>query len=210
MVVYENGKPRRADYRKFRIRSVEGPNDYASMEEVLTRRFRHGLEEKKGFERLPDLILMDGGKGQVNSCRKVLSALGLEIPVAGMVKDDRHSTRGLYFQNEEIPVERDSEGFRLVTRIQDETHRFAIEYHRLLRGKAQVRSVLDDIPQIGAVRRRELMRHFRDIDAIRAAGVEELSALPSMDVRAAKSVYAFFHPDTDPDAEQETDRGADS
>ena len=193
MVVYEKGKPKKADYRKFRIRSVEGPDDYASMEEVLTRRFRHALEEKKGFERLPDLILMDGGKGQVNSCLKVLHSLGLEIPVAGMVKDDRHRTRGLYYNNTEIPVDRDSEGFHLITRIQDETHRFAIEYHRLLRGKAQVHSVLDDIPYIGKNRRKELMRHFADIESIRAAGPEELRQVPSMDARAAKSVYDFFH-----------------
>ena len=193
MVVYEQGKPRKADYRKFRIRSVEGPNDYASMEEVLTRRFQHGLEAKKGFERLPDLILMDGGKGQVNSCLKVLHELGLEIPVAGMVKDDKHRTRGLYYNNREIPIERDSEGFRLITRIQDETHRFAIEYHRLLRSKEQVHSVLDDIPNIGKNRRRELMRYFADIESIRGAEVEELRQVPSMDLRAAQSVYDFFH-----------------
>ncbi len=193
MVVYEQGKPRKADYRKFRIRTVEGPNDYASMEEVLTRRFRHGLEAKKGFERLPDLILMDGGKGQVNSCLKVLGELGLEIPVAGMVKDDRHRTRGLYYNNQEIPIERDSEGFHLITRIQDETHRFAIEYHRLLRSKAQVHSILDDIPYIGKNRRKELMRYFADIESIRTAELEELKKVPSMDSRSAQSVYDFFH-----------------
>ena len=193
MVVYEQGKPRKADYRKFRIRTVEGPNDYASMEEVLSRRFRHGLEAKKGFERLPDLILMDGGKGQVNSCLKVLGELGLEIPVAGMVKDDRHRTRGLYYNNQEIPIERDSEGFHLITRIQDETHRFAIEYHRLLRSKAQVHSILDDIPYIGKNRRKELMRYFADIESIRTAELEELKKVPTMDSRSAQSVYDFFH-----------------
>ena len=196
MVVYEKGRPYKADYRKFRIRSVQGPNDYASMEEVLTRRFRHGLEKKKGFEKLPDLILMDGGKGQVNICKKVLEELGIEIPVAGMVKDDKHRTRGLYYNNQEIPIDTASEGFHLITRIQDETHRFAIEYHRLLRSKEQVRSILDDIPYIGTSRRRGLMRHFADLDAIRSASVEELQALPFMDKRAAKSVYDFFHRDT--------------
>ena len=193
MVVYEKGRPRKADYRKFRIKSVEGPNDYASMEEVLTRRFRRGLEEKKGFDRLPDLILMDGGKGQVHSCEKVLTELGIDIPVAGMVKDDRHRTRGLYFQDTEIPIDRDSEGFHLITRIQDETHRFAIEYHRLLRSKEQVHSILDDIPYVGENRRKELMRHFPDLDSIRAASVDELRALPSIDRRAAQSIYDFFH-----------------
>ena len=193
MVVYENGRPKKADYRKFRIKSVEGPNDYASMEEVLTRRFRRGLEADSGFERLPDLILMDGGRGQVNIALRVLESLGLEIPVAGMVKDDRHRTRGLYFNNVEIPIETDSEGFHLLTRIQDETHRFAIEYHRLLRGKEQVHSILDDIPGIGDSRRKELMRHFPDLESIRRAEVDELAALPAMNRRAAQSVYDFFH-----------------
>ena len=199
MVVYEKGSPRKADYRKFRIKSVEGPNDYASMEEVLTRRFRRGLEEKKGFDRMPDLILMDGGKGQVHSCEKVLQELGIDIPVAGMVKDDKHRTRGLYFHDTEIPIDRNSEGFHLITKIQDETHRFAIEYHRLLRGKEQVHSVLDDIPYVGANRRKELMRHFQNLDAIRAADVEELRALPSMDKRAAQSIYDFFHGGQEPE-----------
>lgn len=194
MVVYEQGKPKKADYRKFRIKSVEGPNDYASMKEVLTRRFRRGLEEDSGFDRLPDLILMDGGKGQVNIALEVLEELGLDIPVAGMVKDDRHRTRGLYYNNVEIPIARDSEGFHLLTRIQDETHRFAIEYHRLLRGKEQVHSILDDIPGIGESRRKALMRHFPDLESIRQAGCEELAALPGMNRRAAMNVYAFFHP----------------
>ena len=207
MVVYENGRPRKADYRKFRIKSVDGPNDYGSMAEVLTRRFRRGLDEGKGFDRFPDLILMDGGKGQVNVCLQVLAELGLEIPVAGMVKDDRHRTRGLYFHNEEIPIDRNTEGFHLLTRIQDETHRFAIEYHRLLRSKAQVHSVLDDIPYIGENRRRVLMRHFQDIEAIRAASPEELRALAGMDVRAAQSVYDFFHGNRDEEPQKGEEKG---
>ncbi len=193
MVVYEGGKPKKSDYRKFRIKSVQGPNDYASMEEVLTRRFTKALEAAGGFEKLPDLLLMDGGKGQVNIALQVLDKLGLNVPVAGMVKDDRHRTRGLYFNQEEIPIERDSEGFKLITRIQDETHRFAIEYHRLLRSKEQVHSILDDIPNIGESRRRELMKHFPGIEEIRNAGIDELAALPSMNERAARSVYDFFH-----------------
>ena len=207
MVVYENGRPRKADYRKFRIKSVDGPNDYGSMAEVLTRRFRRGLDEGKGFDRFPDLILMDGGKGQVNVCLQVLAELGLEIPVAGMVKDDRHRTRGLYFHNEEIPIDRNTEGFHLLTRIQDETHRFAIEYHRLLRSKAQVHSVLDDIPYIGENRRRVLMRHFQDIEAIRAASPEELRALAGMDARAAQSVYDFFHGNRDEEPQKGEEKG---
>lgn len=193
MVVYENGRPKKADYRKFRIKSVEGPDDYASMEEVLTRRFRRALREEAGFERLPDLILMDGGKGQVNICLAVLKKLGLSIPVAGMVKDKKHRTRGLYFHDVEIPIETDSEGFRLITRIQDETHRFAITYHRLLRSKAQVHSVLDDIPHIGEKRKAELIRAFDNLEAIRAASLEDLAKLPLMNERAAQSVYDFFH-----------------
>lgn len=193
MIVYEKGKPKRADYRKFRIKSVKGPNDYASMKEVLTRRFRRGVEQDSGFERLPDLIMMDGGRGQVNIALEVLEEMGLDIPVSGMVKDDKHRTRGLYFQNVEIPIDKDSEGFKLITRIQDEAHRFAIEYHRLLRSKGQVHSILDDIPGIGPTRRKELMRHFQGIDEIKAATVEELSKLPSMNEKSAKAVYEFFH-----------------
>ena len=193
MVVYEKGKPKRADYRKFRIKSVEGPNDYASLEEVLSRRFRRGLEEDKGFEKLPDLIMMDGGRGQVNVALEVLKNLGLSIPVCGMVKDDSHRTRGLYFDNKEIPIDRNGEGFHLITRIQDEAHRFAIEYHRLLRSKGQVHSVLDDIPNIGPGRRRELMRHYRSLEEIKNAELEELRNLPSMNERSARSVYEFFH-----------------
>lgn len=193
MIVYEKGKPKRADYRKFRIKSVQGPNDYASMKEVLTRRFQHGVDEDAGFERLPDLIMMDGGRGQVNIALEVLRELGLNIPVSGMVKDDKHRTRGLYYRNVEIPIDRDSEGFKLITRIQDEAHRFAIEYHRLLRSKGQVHSILDDIPGIGPGRRKELMRHFQGIEEIKAATVEELAALPTMNGKVAQQVYDFFH-----------------
>ena len=193
MVVYEKGKPKKNDYRKFRIKSVQGPNDYASMEEVLTRRFVRGMEESSGFERLPDLLMMDGGRGQVNIAQQVLDKLGLQIPVCGMVKDDRHRTRGLYFNNVEIPIDRSSEGFKLITRIQDEAHRFAIEYHRLLRSKGQVHSILDDIPGIGPVRRKELMRSFKTIEEIAAASTEELSSLPSMNEKVAQQVYDFFH-----------------
>ena len=205
MIVYEDGKPKRSDYRKFRIRSVQGPNDYASMEEVLTRRFTHGIEEEEklrrqgmdaafgSFTRFPDLIMMDGGRGQVNIALAVLDKLGLSIPVCGMVKDDNHRTRGLYYQNVEIPIDHHSEGFRLITRIQDEAHRFAIEYHRSLRSKSQVRSILDDIPGIGPVRRKSLMRHFKSQEAIREAGLEELAAAPGMNQGAARQVYQFFH-----------------
>ena len=193
MIVYEKGKPKRADYRKFKIKSVEGPNDYASMKEVLSRRFLRGIQEDSGFERLPDLIMMDGGRGQVNIALEVLEEMDLAIPVCGMVKDDKHRTRGLYFRNVEIPIYRNSEGFKLITRVQDEAHRFAIEYHRLLRSKGQVRSILDDIPGIGPTRRKELMRHFQGIDDIKAATVEELSGLPGMNKKAAEQVYTFFH-----------------
>ena len=193
MVVYEKGRPKRADYRKFRIKSVQGPNDYASMEEVLGRRFQRGIQEDSGFERLPDLIMMDGGRGQVNVALEVLDRLGLSVPVCGMVKDDKHRTRGLYFQNVEIPIDRNSEGFKLITRIQDEAHRFAIEYHRLLRSKGQVHSILDDIPGIGPSRRKALMRHFQSLEDVRNASEEELSKIPSMNARAARQVYEFFH-----------------
>ena len=204
MVVYEKGKPKRSDYRKFKIKSVQGPNDYASMEEVLTRRFVHGMDEREerkqqledefgSFTRFPDLILMDGGKGQVNIALEVLEKLQLTIPVCGMVKDDKHRTRGLYYNNQEIPISRDSEGFKLITRVQDEAHRFAIEYHRSLRSKGQVHSVLDDIPGIGETRRKALMRHFKGLDGIREASVETLSNIESMNEKAARQVYDFFH-----------------
>lgn len=207
MIVYENGRPKRNDYRKFRIRTVQGPNDYASMREVLLRRFSHGLEETKklqaeggdlamgSFTRFPDLLMMDGGRGQVNIALEVLRELQLEIPVCGMVKDDNHRTRGLYYQNVEIPIDHHSEGFQLITRIQDEAHRFAIEYHRSLRGKEQVRSVLDDIKGIGSARRKSLMRTFKTIEAVREASVEELEAAPQMNRAAAEAVYIFFRDD---------------
>lgn len=194
MVVYERGKPKRSDYRKFRIRSVQGPNDYASMEEVLTRRFTHESNgEFDSFARMPDLLLMDGGRGQVNIALGVLEKLGIAIPVCGMVKDDNHRTRGLYYNNVEILIDTNSEGFRLITRIQDEAHRFAIEYHRSLRSKEQVHSVLDDIPGIGERRRKALMRRFRSIEAIRDASEEELAQTESMNAGSAKQVYDFFH-----------------
>lgn len=200
MVVYEKGRPKRSDYRKFRIKSVQGPDDYASMEEVLTRRFEHGRREQEegkvenSFTAFPDLILMDGGRGQVNIALEVLDQLRIHIPVCGMVKDDNHRTRGLYYNNVEIPIDRNSEGFKLITRIQDEAHRFAIEYHRKLRGQGQVHSVLDDIPGIGPARRKDLMRRFPGLEAIRNADVETLKELPSMNEAVAESVYNFFHP----------------
>ena len=199
MVVYQDGSPKRSDYRKFRIRSVTGPNDYASMKEVLTRRFAHGLRDREegvrqnSFTRFPDLILMDGGKGQVGIAESVLSELEIDICVCGMVKDDRHRTRGLYFRGQELPIDPHSEAFRLITRIQDETHRFAIEYHKSLRGKAGVHSVLDDIRGIGTVRRRALMKHFKGIEELKAATVEEIASLPEMDGASARNVYDFFH-----------------
>ncbi|MGN0507562.1 MAG: excinuclease ABC subunit UvrC [Lachnospiraceae bacterium] len=211
MVVFEDGRPKKADYRKFRTKTIQGQDDYGSMREVLTRRFEHAkreieeLKEKYGadsteelagmgsFTRFPDLLLMDGGKGQVNVALQVLSEQGLHIPVCGMVKDDNHRTRGLYYNNIEIPIDTRSEGFHLITRIQDETHRFAIEYHRSLRGKAQTHSILDDIPGIGPARRRALMKQFGSLERLRAASVEELAAAPSMNLAAANQVYEFFH-----------------
>lgn len=194
MVVYEKGKPKRSDYRKFKIKSVQGPNDYASLEEVLTRRFTHESDKEfDSFAKLPDLIMMDGGRGQVNIALQVLEKLGLEIPVCGMVKDENHRTRGLYFENVEIPIDTSSEGFKLITRIQDEAHRFAIEFHRSLRSREQVHSVLDDIPGIGPARRKDLMRQFRSLDKIKEASVGELAALPSMNEKSAKQVFEFFH-----------------
>lgn len=193
MIVYEKGKPKRTDYRKFRIKNVQGPNDYASMEEILTRRFQRAVEGSYGFERLPDLILMDGGKGQVNIAESVLDRLGLSIAVCGMVKDDNHRTRGLYFHNRELPIDHSSEAFHLITRIQDEAHRFAIEYHRLLRSKGQVHSVLDEIHGIGTQRRRALMRYFKTIEAVKNADVETLAGTPSMNTKAAQAVYDYFH-----------------
>ena len=186
MVVFEKGRPKRSDYRKFRIRGVQGADDYASMEEVLTRRLSH-------YENYPDLIMMDGGRGQVNIALKVMQQLNIEVPVCGMVKDDKHRTRGIYFHNVELPIDRDSEGFRLVTRIQDEAHRFAIEYHRSLRSREQVHSVLDDIPGIGPARRKALMKSFRTLEDIKSATEEELSEVEGMNSRAARQVFEFFH-----------------
>ena len=205
MVVYEKGKPKGSDYRKFKIKTVSGPDDYACMKEVLTRRFVHGMEEQKeldlkemekefgSFTKFPDLILMDGGKGQVNIALEVLNELHIDIPVCGMVKDDNHRTRGLYYNNEEIPIDRNSEGFKLITRVQDEAHRFAIEYHRSLRGKTQVKSVLDDIPGVGPSRRKALMRHFKSIEEIKEADVEKLTEVPEIPRHIAEGIYGFFH-----------------
>lgn len=205
MVVFENGKAKKNDYRKFKIKTVTGADDYASMREVLMRRFTHGLKEQEelkdkgmeysmgSFSVFPDLLLMDGGRGQVNIAKEVLEELNIRIPVCGMVKDDFHRTRGLYFDNIELPIDTHSEAFRLITRIQDETHRFAIEYHRSLRGKAQVRSILDDIPGIGETRRRALLKHFKSLEAIRDASEDEIAEVPSMNRQSASAVYHFFH-----------------
>lgn len=205
MIVYEKGKPKRSDYRKFKLRTITGPDDYGSMYEVLTRRFTHGMREQEerkqrqleqeygSFTRFPDLIMMDGGKGQVNVALRVLEELRLNIPVCGMVKDDNHRTRGLYYNNQEIPIEKNSEGFKLITRVQDEAHRFAIEYHRSLRSKEQVHSVLDDIPGIGPARRKALMRRFQSLDAIREADLETLTQVDTMNEQSARAVYDFFH-----------------
>ncbi len=209
MVVFEKGKAKRSDYRKFRIQSVSGPDDYACMKEVLTRRFIHGMEEKEAlnrkeinqefgsFTKFPDLLLMDGGRGQVNIALQVLEELHLEIPVCGMVKDDNHRTRGLYYQNVEIPIDTHSEGFKLITRIQDEAHRFAIEYHRSLRSKAQVKSVLDEIPGVGPARRKALMRHFGSIGEVREASVEKLCEVPEIPEHIGRQIYAFFRTDAE-------------
>ena len=205
MVVFEKGKPKPSDYRKFRMKTVAGPDDYACMREALTRRFTHGLEEAKelrekgmdeklgSFTRFPDLLMMDGGRGQVNIALEVLGGLGLNIPVCGMVKDDNHRTRGLYFNNVEMPIDTHSEGFKLITRVQDEAHRFAIEYHRSLRGKAQVRSVLEEIPGVGPARRKALMRRFGSLEEIRNSTEQELLELPEMNEKVAKEILAYFH-----------------
>ncbi len=206
MVVYEKGKPKRSDYRKFRMKTVAGPDDYACMQEVLTRRFRHGLDERDkmqseedsigedfgSFTKFPDLLLMDGGRGQVNIALQVLAELEIQIPVCGMVKDDNHRTRGLYFNNQELPIDTHSEGFKLITRIQDEAHRFAITYHRSLRSKAQVHSVLDDIPGVGPNRRKALMKYFRSIEELRAADTEQIAQVPGISANVAKEIYQFF------------------
>lgn len=198
MVVFENGKPKRNDYRRFKIKYVKGPNDYASMEEVLTRRFTHGQNERMSgeytsFSVFPDLIMMDGGRGQVNVALKVLDNLKIHIPVCGMVKDDNHRTRGLYFNNVELPIDTRGEGFKLITRVQDEAHRFAIEYHRSLRSQSQVKSVLDEIEGVGPVRRKALMKYFMDIEAIKKADVEELMKVPNITEQIAQKIYEYFH-----------------
>ena len=196
MVVFENGKAKKNDYRKFRIRTVSGPDDYGAMEEMLTRRFEHsrreGLSEMDSFRHLPDILFMDGGKGQIHVAERVLEKLNIAIPVCGMVKDDHHRTRGLYFRNEEIPLDTHGQGFRLITRIQDETHRFAIEYHKQIRSKNQVHSVLDDIPTIGEARRKALMRAFDSLEEIKQADFETLRAVPGMNDQSAHAVMNFF------------------
>lgn len=214
MVVYEKGKPKRSDYRKFRMKTVAGPDDYACMHEVLTRRFLHGLEEREeirkekgddengfdesfgSFTKFPDLLLMDGGRGQVNIAKQVLGELGIDIPICGMVKDDNHRTRGLYFNNLELPIDRNSEGFKLITRIQDEAHRFAITYHRSLRSKAQVHSVLDEIPGVGPSRRKALMKYFKSIEELRTADASEISQVPGITANVAEEIYHFFRKET--------------
>ena len=204
MVVFEKGKPKRSDYRKFKIKTVAGPDDYACMKEVLTRRFTHGMEEQEklkekeidagfgSFTKFPDLLLMDGGRGQVNIALSVLKELQIHIPVCGMVKDDNHRTRGLYYNNVEIDIDTRSEGFKLITRIQDEAHRFAIEYHRSLRSKAQVKSILDGIPGVGAARRKALMRHFKSLEEIKQAEVATLAEVPEIPEHIAQEIYSFF------------------
>ena len=198
MVVYENGRPKRSDYRKFRIKSLSGQNDYAAMDEVLTRRFSRGLSERENketgsFTKFPDMILMDGGKGQVNIAEQVLEKLGISIPVCGMVKDDHHRTRGLYVDNREIPIDKSGAAFHLITRVQDEAHRFAITYHRSLRSKGQTHSVLDDVKGIGPARRKALMRHFESLDKMREATAEELAGAGGLSGDVAAELYEFLH-----------------
>ena len=205
MIVFVHGRPLKSDYRKFKLKTVTGPDDYGSMREVLTRRFTHGMEEMEqldakgldastgSFTRFPDVIMMDGGRGQVNICEEVLQELGLNIPVCGIVKDDHHRTRGLYFHNEEIPIDKHSEGFHLITRMQDEAHRFAIEYHRSLRSKGQTRSFLDDIDGIGPARRKALMKTYASAEDMAKASLEELEAIDSMNAASAQAVYDYFH-----------------
>lgn len=204
MVVYMEGKEKPNEYRKFRIQSIVGQDDYGAMKEMLSRRFSHGLREQEEnrregkedqlgrFSQFPDLILMDGGKGQVGICVAVLESLGISIPVCGMIKDDHHRTRALLVDNQEYPLSERSECFKLLTRIQDEVHRFAISYHRSLRGKEQIHSLLEDIPGIGPVRRKALMRKFRNLEGIAAAGLEDLLSCPGMDEKSSRAVLQFF------------------
>ena len=203
MFVFENGEAKKSDYRRFRIRSVTTPDDYGSLEEVLRRRFMRGLQEKetlkldpvelKGFSSFPDLIMMDGGKGQVNIALKVLDELGINIPVCGLVKDDFHKTRGIIYNNKEIILEKDRLGFRLIYKIQEEAHRFAINYHRSLRTKTMFKSELDDIKGIGEKRKTALLKHFQSIDKIKKASIEELNAVETMNIRAAEQLYNHFN-----------------
>ena len=193
MVVFEDGKPKKNDYRKFRIKTVAGPDDYASMEEVLTRRFNRALNGDDRFAVLPDVLMMDGGKGQVHVAERVLKELGLSIPVCGMVKDDHHNTRGLYYHDVELPIDTHSEGFHLITRLQDEAHRFAITYHRGLHTQNSIRSVLLNIPGVGPKREKVLIRSFESIDALKEASVDEIAALDGFNRTAAQEVYDFLH-----------------
>ncbi|SHH58238.1 excinuclease ABC subunit UvrC [Clostridium grantii] len=205
MVVFEGGKPKNSDYRRFKIKSVKGADDYQSMYEILHRRFKRGIDEinliqnkeldftNGKFSVFPDLILMDGGKGQVNIALEVLKSLNISIPVCGMVKDDKHKTKALVYNNREIEIKSNKEIYKFITRIQDEVHRFAITYHRSLRDKRVLHSVLEDIPNIGAVRRKELLKKFGSIDNIKKAKFEELIATESINEVAAKSILDFFH-----------------
>lgn len=195
MVVFEGGKPLKSDYRKFKIKSIFGPNDYGSLEEVLNRRFNRMQieEEENSFTKIPDVILMDGGKGQVHVAEQVVAKFGLSIPVCGMVKDDRHRTRGLLYEGREIILDSHSEAFKLITRVQDEVHRFSIEYHKKLRGKAQIQSVLDDIPGVGKERKKLLMLHFKSVDQLRAASLSEIEQVDGIPHQVASNIYHFFH-----------------
>ena len=202
MVVFENGQPKNSDYRRFKIKSVIGPNDYASMEEVIYRRFNRGIKEKEliienniqieSFSVFPDLIMIDGGKGQVNIAKRILNDLGLDIPICGLVKDDFHKTRGIMYNGNEVSLPMNSDGFKLITRIQDEAHRFAISYHRSLRDKKMIKSILDDINGIGDKRKKSLLKALGSVDNIKKASVEELSKVDGMNVKAAEEVYSFF------------------
>ena len=195
MVVFEGGKPKKSDYRKFKIKSIQGPNDYGSLEEVLDRRFNRLKEEQEenSFSKMPDLLMMDGGKGQVSVAEKMLAKYGLAIPVCGMVKDDRHRTRGLLYQGEEILLPSGSEGFKLITRLQDEVHRFSIEYHKKLRSKAQVQSLLDDIKGVGKERKKIILQHFKSIEYLRQASLSDIEQVPGIPADVASNIYNYFH-----------------
>ena len=195
MVVFEQGEPKKSDYRRFKIQSVNTPDDYKSMDEIIRRRFKRALSQSEGFAIFPDLIMIDGGKGQVNIALNVLKELNIEIPVCGLVKDDFHKTRGIIYNNKEINLEEDSLGYRLIYKIQEEAHRFAINYHRSLRSKKMFKSELDDIKGIGEKRKKELLKHFRSIDNIKKASIEELAQVESMNVKVAKDLYNHFRKD---------------